>query len=330
MKICIKEYFWGDLWPKPLHFLNKEGEKIESGCLIEVDKISKRPIILTWENRKQQGRYLNSENHRIIKVTPKNVHKNIENFKKRKCKALINKTQCEAKQSETPMNSYLMIQSNESIPGKETRENRVSKTSEESLNQRFVRNYPTTENSSNTSGNKFCFIENSNSEIPMSYRAQTEDSLTPYTNSKSRREFNNKNKPQAKNRTGPMSYTFHNPTQSSSQKAHQNRMMGSHLIKESARYKHITRPTSRRARAEKLPLNNTKRVKRAETMLVASPVSIPEAKIKLRKEMDEMASLKYHISQTKIDKEYRITSTVLGTGSYAIVKLGESLKNPDK
>jgi len=65
-------------------------------------------------------------------------------------------------------------------------------------------------------------------------------------------------------------------------------------------------------------------------VLVASPISIPDSKIKLRKEMDEMAYLKYHISQLKIDKEYRITSTVLGTGSYAIVKLGESLKNPDK
>lgn len=44
--------------------------------------------------------------------------------------------------------------------------------------------------------------------------------------------------------------------------------------------------------------------------------------------MDEMAVLKYHISHIKIEKEYKITSTILGSGSYAIVKLGENIKNP--
>ena len=93
-------------------------------------------------------------------------------------------------QNKTPMNSYLMMQSNENIPGKETRESKAMKRPEDSLNQRFSKNYPVTENSSNKSGNKFCFIENSNSEIPMSYRVKTEDSLTPYANLNIRREFN--------------------------------------------------------------------------------------------------------------------------------------------
>ena len=41
-----------------------------------------------------------------------------------------------------------------------------------------------------------------------------------------------------------------------------------------------------------------------------------------------MAVLKYHISQSKIEKEYKMTTTVLGKGSYAVVRLAESIKDP--
>lgn len=58
-----------------------------------MDKTLKRQIVITLGNRKQQGRYLNSENHRIVKVTPKNAHKNVGDNKGNKYKSLINKTQ---------------------------------------------------------------------------------------------------------------------------------------------------------------------------------------------------------------------------------------------
>ena len=86
------------------------------------------------------------------------------------------------------------------------------------------------------------------------------------------------------------------------------------------------RSTSRKGRTEIQSGNVTKRMKRAETVAITSPIKIPEAQIKLRKELNDMAMLKYHISQSKMDKEYRMTSTILGSGSYAIVKLGEKIK----
>jgi serine/threonine protein kinase len=60
--------------------------------------------------------------------------------------------------------------------------------------------------------------------------------------------------------------------------------------------------------------------------MTSGPVGI-QSKLKLRKELDDLASLKYHITQGKIDTEYRITNKILGKGSYAIVKLAEKIDN---
>ena len=69
-------------------------------------------------------------------------------------------------------------------------------------------------------------------------------------------------------------------------------------------------------------------VKRADTVSSSMPITI-DTKIKLRKELDDMAVLKYHITQGKIEKEYKITSTILGKGSYAVVKLAERIDNAE-
>jgi serine/threonine protein kinase len=43
-----------------------------------------------------------------------------------------------------------------------------------------------------------------------------------------------------------------------------------------------------------------------------------------------MTNLNYLISRGKVDKEYRMTSTILGSGSYAVVKLAERIDNADE
>lgn len=53
------------------------------------------------------------------------------------------------------------------------------------------------------------------------------------------------------------------------------------------------------------------------------------SKLQFRKELDDLAVLKYHITQGKIEKEYKMTNTILGKGSYAIVKLAESIIDPE-
>ena len=89
------------------------------------------------------------------------------------------------------------------------------------------------------------------------------------------------------------------------------------------------RSHSRKARIEIQTATSNKRMKRAETVNIGSPC-LPESKIKLRKELNDMATLKYHISQGKMEGKFRVTSTVLGSGSYALVKLGEEVGDSNK
>lgn len=55
-----------------------------------------------------------------------------------------------------------------------------------------------------------------------------------------------------------------------------------------------------------------------------------ESKLKLRREFNDLTDLKYLISEGNIDLEYKITSVILGSGSYAIVRLGERVDNPSE
>lgn len=64
-----------------------------------------------------------------------------------------------------------------------------------------------------------------------------------------------------------------------------------------------------------------RKIKRAET----AEAGIPESRLELRKELDDMAAVRLHIGTGSFDKEYRMTAHILGTGSYAVVKLAERI-----
>lgn len=89
------------------------------------------------------------------------------------------------------------------------------------------------------------------------------------------------------------------------------------------------RSNSRRANPDNKLSKVSKRMKRAETVGLSMPVT-PESKIKLRKELNDMTTLKYYINGENIEKEYKITTTILGSGSYAVVKLGESIDDSNQ
>lgn len=173
----------------------------------------------------------------------------------------------------------------------------------------------------------------------MSYRISKDgtDSMTPYANSRQKDSTNN---PQLKqslnrkvntshNRVRPMSYTFNNPIIINDKNQYANRVMSAHKNLD-MNIIHNMRSNSRKERiGHKGGNNNEKKIKRAETVGMPTP-NQTESKIKLKNELNEMSTLKYHISIGRIEKEYRITPTILGTGSYAIVKLAENLLDPEQ
>lgn len=161
--------------------------------------------------------------------------------------------------------------------------------------------------------------------------------MTPYANSKHKESTTN---PQLKqnlnrkvntshNRVRPMSYTFNAPIVVNDKNQYANRVMSAHKNLD-MNIIHDMRSNSRKDRIGYKGNNNiAKRVKRAETVGVPTPMQT-ESKIKLKNELNEMSTLKYHISIGRIEKEYRITPTILGTGSYAIVKLAENMLDPEQ
>lgn len=168
----------------------------------------------------------------------------------------------------------------------------------------------------------------------MSYRINKDESLTPYADFNNRESLGNfkmshnmnRRACASQNKSRPMSYTFQNSQKQS--KKIESRVLSAQKEIDSDRIRNI-RSTSRRAKLDTKITHPPKRMKRAETVGIGMAVS-PESKIKLRKELNDMTTLKYHISPGKIEQEYLMTSTILGSGSYAIVKLGESVANPEE
>jgi hypothetical protein len=69
-----------------------------------------------------------------------------------------------------------------------------------------------------------------------------------------------------------------------------------------------------------------RRERRAETAVGQAE----RQSIKLRAELNDMAALKLHMSPGKLEAEYNITPIILGSGSYAVVKLGEEVGDSEK
>ncbi|CAI2386039.1 unnamed protein product [Moneuplotes crassus] len=315
----------------------KEQEKEESGCILDVNKSFKKPMIVQIGSNPAVSRYGRVDKQLIPKVTPKNNDSMKESHRIFKAKSLKNKPQSAYRNKGKPLNSYLLIQTSESIADSVSIKTKAQAKVEGRMESRLIKNTQGSGSTSqNSANNKLLYIESSNSGVPMSYRVNNESSITPYTQPTQNRQLSgekrgnliNKRIMTSHSRTRPMSYTFHYPSKNTSHRPYQNRIVGSHKIKESTRYTNITRPNSRRARLKEASGEVSRRVKRAETVTPCTKITIPDSKMKLRKEFNDMNSLKYHISHDKIDKEYIITSTVLGTGSYAVVKLGESIPPP--
>ena len=212
---------------------------------------------------------------------------------------------------------------------------RILKRHEDGANKRYIRKSYNRDSDSHKSGSqRYWFLDNSNSEIPMSYRIQNNDSLTPYKNSKwtetgaNLQLKNNLNKKvgECQHKSRPMSHTFTN-----SQKPPSNfdqQVISTMKDFEIERMKDI-RSISRREKIDNGPCKIIKWIKRADTGNAVLP-STSESKLKLRKDLNDVTDLKYLISEGSIDLEYKVTSIILGSGSYAIVRLGEKVDNPEE
>ena len=216
----------------------------------------------------------------------------------------------------------------------ETIRSKMLKRPDGKINSRYIRKCVVGESiSQKSSNNRYIFVESSASEIPISYRIHKDESLTPYTQSHLREGSKNchlknqfsKRMTASNSKARPMSFTFHNSKQPAPQ--YENRLMTA--VKDSDRRVRDIRSNSRRAKIEQRQLVSPKKLTRIETVtagMVPGPVSNPM----LRKDLSDMTNLNYLISRGKVDKEYRMTSTILGSGSYAVVKLAERIDNADE
>ena len=212
---------------------------------------------------------------------------------------------------------------------------RILKRPEGKVNKRYAHKGSKLDSDSDKSNNtKHCFLVNSGSDIPTSYRINKDATFTPYTNWRVKetgiklqiKNTMNRISCTSQNKSRPMSYTFTNSNIPSIN--FEQRIISTAKDFEQERMRDLN-SISRKWKIENKNNNAMKLVKRQETLINNVPLTL-DSKTPHHRELSDMKVLNYHISAGNIEQEYRITSTILGSGSYAVVKLGEMIDNPEQ
>ena len=197
----------------------------------------------------------------------------------------------------------------------------------------MLRNSKQDSESNKSSVLKPSFIENSGLDIPTSYRIPSNITLTPYSNWRVKdigikiqtKNLVNRAIWTSQNKSRPMSYTFTNSHIAPNN--FENKMICTVKDFEQERMNKLN-SKSRKSKIESKNSKAMKWMKRNETNYMHIPFTL-DSKTPHPKDLTELKVLNYYIPVGHIDQEYKITPIVLGSGSYAIVKLGEMVDNPE-
>jgi hypothetical protein len=288
-----------------------------------VDSSVNKPIVLYIKENEEANKSEKKPKSKIFKITPKHLPKKfIETVEKNSPFSVIKKTN-----GKHPLNNYptdnFLVTSRDRIAHHEMIRKKIFKINEKELARVTPQKIMSNEDPEDVKNNpRYWFLENSISEIPMSYRiAKTDSSLTPYAHSHLKSSSKAPMKDtlrrrvwMSQNKTRPMSNTFYQvarpPTQTcvpiipSPNKPLE--VLGLNLPAEEPMF--------------------IRRERRAETAVG----QVERQSIKLRADLNDMAALKLHMSPGKLEAEYNITPIILGSGSYAVVKLGEEVGDSEK
>lgn len=311
----------------------KEKTQEETTVVIDVDQSVIKQITLPTQDQDAKQTIQKPEGAKIYKIIPKPVNEKVGETAVEGGQLFAFKKQNTDKTASKPPLATDLLSSRDMKLTAETIRNKILKRPDGKINSRYIRKCVVGESiSQKSSNNRYIFIEGSASEIPISYRIHKDESLAPYTQSHLREGSKNchlknqfsKRMSTSQNKARPMSFTFHNAKQPIPR--YENRMMTA--IKDSDRRVRDIRSNSRRAKIEQQQLVSPKKLTRIETVTAGMSAN-PNPKSMIRKDCSDMTNLNCLISRGKVEKEYRMTSTILGSGSYAVVKLAERIDNAE-